>query len=61
MLLATPLAAATQKALEDIVAQSFIEQTRLEQSDTEDFSAYVARYEAALALTSRRLPVNRAS
>ncbi|MEO6959507.1 MAG: glutamate--cysteine ligase, partial [Burkholderiaceae bacterium] len=48
-LLATPLSAARQNALEDIVAQSFTEQTRLEQSDTEDFSAYVARYEAALA------------
>ena len=47
-LLATPLPTATQNTLKEIVAQSFAEQTRLEQSDTEDFSAYVARYEAAL-------------
>jgi len=47
-LLASTLCPARQTELQDIAARSFIEQTRLEQSDTEDFSAYVARYHAAL-------------
>ncbi|CAM5182698.1 Glutamate--cysteine ligase OS=Castellaniella defragrans OX=75697 GN=gshA PE=3 SV=1 [Castellaniella defragrans] len=45
---ARPLPADTQAAFDRAVQESIAEQTRLEASDTEDFEAYVARFEAAL-------------
>lgn len=45
---AEPLPADIAAAYEQAAAQSTAEQLRLEQSDTEDFDTYVARYHAAL-------------
>jgi glutamate--cysteine ligase len=45
---AQPLDAATLQEYKAIVSDSVIEQQRLESSDTEDFSSYVARFHAAL-------------
>ncbi len=45
---AEPLPADVAAAYEQAAAQSTAEQLRLEQSDTEDFDTYVARYHAAL-------------
>lgn len=47
-LLETPLAATKRQVFEKAAVQSVHDQTRLEQSDTEDFAAYVERYHAAL-------------
>jgi glutamate--cysteine ligase len=47
-LLAAPLDSARQQEYRKLAADSLQEQTRLEQSDVEDFASYVARYHAAL-------------
>jgi len=47
-LLSSPLADNTRKALEQAAAESIKEQAKLEQSDTESFDDYVARYHAGL-------------
>ncbi len=48
LLRAQPLAAAELDRYEQATEASFVEQKRIEDSDTEDFSSYVARYHAAL-------------
>ncbi len=45
---ATPMSDALQAEYQSLAAQSLQEQQRIEQSDTEDFASYVARYHAAL-------------
>ncbi len=45
---AQPLGASTLHDYQQIASDSIAEQKRLEDSDTEDFSSYVARYHAAL-------------
>ncbi|PLC50481.1 glutamate--cysteine ligase [Pollutimonas subterranea] len=45
---AQPLDASTLQEYEAIVSDSVVEQQRLKNSDTEDFSSYVARFHAAL-------------
>ncbi|MGP1613500.1 MAG: glutamate--cysteine ligase [Pollutimonas bauzanensis] len=45
---ARPLSAAAMQEYKQIASDSITEQKRLEDSDTEDFASYVARYHAAL-------------
>src|SRR3546814_6382607 len=45
---AQPLAPAIQEEYDQIAKESLIKQQQLEDSDTEDFESYVARYNAAI-------------